>query len=181
MAYGNRPLSQKSFWPFKRWPPQNGQAHSNNYLANRQIVWVCWTILWGWHLQGYDSKNVVKFSFNVLILYPLEASGNLWISDVFRSYRKGILVRNRLSKVTKASLSKSVLIVTRYVFKSPIPTKFEFNNRNRKRCEIYSKSTLKTSERPHLRRPGVFIVNLEHILTPFSSVSIIDFERVSVS
>ena len=71
--------------------------------------------------------------------------------------------------------------MTRNVFKSPIPTKFEFNNRNIRKRKIYPKLTLKTSERPHLRRPGVFIVNLEHILTPFSSVSIIDFERVSVS
>ena len=31
------------------------------------------------------------------------------------------------------------------------------------RCEICSKLTLKTSERRHLRRSGVFIVNSEHI------------------
>ena len=38
------------------------------------------------------------------------------------------------------------------------------NNRNtRARCEIYSKLTIKTPERRHWRRSGVFIVNFEHI------------------
>ena len=41
---------------------------------------------------------------------------------------------------------------------------FKVNNRNtRKRCEIWSKLTIKTPERPHWRRSGVFIVNFEHI------------------
>ena len=39
------------------------------------------------------------------------------------------------------------------------------NNRNtRARCEICSKLTIKTLERRHWRRSGVFIVNFEHIL-----------------
>ena len=38
------------------------------------------------------------------------------------------------------------------------------NNRNtRKRCEIRSKLTIKTTERRQWRRSGVFIVNFEHI------------------
>ena len=38
------------------------------------------------------------------------------------------------------------------------------NNRNtRKRCEACSKLTIKTLERHHWRRSGVFIVNFEHI------------------
>ena len=41
----------------------------------------------------------------------------------------------------------------------------KFNNRNtRTRCEICSKLTIKTPERRHWRRSGVFIVNFEHIL-----------------
>ena len=40
----------------------------------------------------------------------------------------------------------------------------KFNNRNtRKRCEICSKLTIKTPERRHWRRAGVFI-NFQHIL-----------------
>ena len=31
------------------------------------------------------------------------------------------------------------------------------------------------------RRHGVFIVNFEHIFTPFSSASIVDFEQVNAS
>ena len=39
----------------------------------------------------------------------------------------------------------------------------------------------KTPERRHWRRSGVFIVNFEHILYFFSSVSIVDVEQVNVA
>ena len=43
----------------------------------------------------------------------------------------------------------------------------KFNNRNTgKRSEICSKLTIKTKERRHCRRSGVFIVNFECISTP---------------
>ena len=45
---------------------------------------------------------------------------------------------------------------------------FKVNNRNiRKICETCSKLTIKTPERRHWRRSGVFIVNFEHILQLF--------------
>ena len=57
---------------------------------------------------------------------------------------------------------------------------FKVKNRNtRKRCGICSKLTIKTPERRQWRSSGVFIVNLEHS-TPFSSVSIVDFEQVNI-
>ena len=38
------------------------------------------------------------------------------------------------------------------------------NNRNtRTRCEIYSNLTIKTPDRRYCRRPGVFIINFEHV------------------
>ena len=41
---------------------------------------------------------------------------------------------------------------------------FKVNNKNtRKRCEMYSKLTIKTPKRDHRRRFGVFIVKSEHI------------------
>ena len=41
---------------------------------------------------------------------------------------------------------------------------FKVNNKNtRTRCEICSKLTIKTPERRHWRRSGIFIVNFEHI------------------
>ena len=40
---------------------------------------------------------------------------------------------------------------------------------------------MKTPERRHWRRSGVFIVNFEHYFTSFPSVSIVDFKQVSVS
>ena len=58
------------------------------------------------------------------------------------------------------------------------------NNRNtRKRCEICSKLTIKTPESRQCGRGVVlvfFIVNFQHI-TPFSSVSFVDFEQVNFS
>ena len=75
---------------------------------------------------------------------------------------------------------------------------FKVNNRNtRKRCKICSKLTIKTPERRHWRRTGVFIVNFENTrmalltsywclyrwlwayFTPCSSVSIGNFEYVN--
>ena len=42
---------------------------------------------------------------------------------------------------------------------------FKVNNRNtRSKCEICSKLTMKTPERGHWRRSGVFIVNFEHVI-----------------
>ena len=53
------------------------------------------------------------------------------------------------------------------LIKNPNPTgncMFKVNNRNtRTRCETCSKLTIKTPERRHWSRFGVFIVNLEHI------------------
>ena len=39
---------------------------------------------------------------------------------------------------------------------------FKVNNKNRARCEIRSKLTIKTPERHHWHLSGVFIVNFEH-------------------
>ena len=45
---------------------------------------------------------------------------------------------------------------------------FKTENRNsRKRCKIYSKLKIKTPTRRQRRRPGVFIVDFEHILRLF--------------
>ena len=41
---------------------------------------------------------------------------------------------------------------------------FKVNKRNtRTRCEIYSKLTIKIPKRGYWRRPGIFVVNFEHI------------------
>ena len=47
-------------------------------------------------------------------------------------------------------------------------------------CEICSKLIIKTPERCHSRRSGVFIVNFEEI-SNCSGVSIVDFEQVNTS
>ena len=62
----------------------------------------------------------------------------------------------------------------------PAFTCFKLNNRNtRTRCEICSKLIIKTPERRHWRRCGVFIIKLWTYFTPCSSVSIVDFEQVN--
>ena len=57
---------------------------------------------------------------------------------------------------------------------------FKVNNRNtRTKCEICSELTIKTSERRHWHRSGVFIVNFEYIShLVLSSVSVVNFEQV---
>ena len=54
-----------------------------------------------------------------------------------------------------------------FLFKQNIPAKIYLfkviNGNTRKRCEICSRLAIKTPERRHWRRSGVFIVNFEHI------------------
>ena len=61
---------------------------------------------------------------------------------------------------------------------------FKVNNRNtRLRCEICLKLTIKTPERSHWHRSGVFIINFEHISHPVlvsHLVSIVNFQQVNV-
>ena len=63
---------------------------------------------------------------------------------------------------------KTLNVITDDTTEKPTPASnymFKVNNRNtRTRCEICSKLTLKTVERRHWRRSGVFIVNFEQIL-----------------
>ena len=55
---------------------------------------------------------------------------------------------------------------------------FKVKNRNtRKRCEIYSKLTIKTTEQRYRRRSNAFIVNFEHILHPFLVFLLLTFNR----
>ena len=50
------------------------------------------------------------------------------------------------------------------------------NRKTRKRNEICSRLTIKTTERQ--RRSAVFVVNFEHIFTHCSNVSIVNFEHI---
>ena len=51
------------------------------------------------------------------------------------------------------------------------------NERNtRKGSEICSKLKIKIPEERHWRLSGIFIVNFKTYFTPFSNVSIVDFE-----
>ena len=54
----------------------------------------------------------------------------------------------------------------------------EVNNKNTSiKCEICSTLTIKTQKRCQWRHSSIFNVNFEHISTPCSSVSIVNFEQ----
>ena len=70
------------------------------------------------------------------------------------------------------TVGQNILKALIYIFPINICL-FQFINKNtRRRREICPKLTIKTPERPHWRRSGNF--------TPFSSVSIVEFEHVSI-
>ena len=59
---------------------------------------------------------------------------------------------------------------------------FKVSNINsRTRCEICAKLTIKTQERRHWRRSGVFIVTFEHISHLVLVFLFVNFEQVNVN
>ena len=59
---------------------------------------------------------------------------------------------------------------------------FKVNSENtRKRCEIFSKLTIKTLERRHWRRSGVFIVNVEHISLLFLVLLLLTLSKLMLA
>ena len=72
-----------------------------------------------------------------------------------------ILNKQILNDTSNTAFSKVI------IFSGPNPGNiylFKVNNKNtRKRCEIFSRLTIKTLERRHCHRSVVFIVNFEHI------------------
>ena len=75
----------RSWWILKLilWAPtpQHGQTYSKKVVGNSQlIVWVCLTILWGWHLKGWWSTYrafisnmidaIVNYCFQCWLKFP---------------------------------------------------------------------------------------------------------------
>ena len=59
---------------------------------------------------------------------------------------------------------------------------FKVNSENtRKRCEIFSKLTIKTLERRHWRRSGVFIVNFEHVSLLFLLLLLLTLSKLMLA
>ena len=89
-----------------------------------------------------------------------------------------ILNKQILNNTSNTALSKVI------IFSGPNPGNiylFKVNNKSiRKRCEIFSRLTIKTPERRHCHSSAAFIVNFEHI-SNFLWYFYCYFEQVSVS
>ena len=101
----------------------------------------------------------ITFSFNFKLTIPL--------TRCFLVFCRSIsITKNHWNKRNRRLNSTNIYLL-------------KVNNRNtRKRCELYSKLTIKTPERRHWRR--IVNVNFEHI-SVFSSAFIFDFEKVNIS
>ena len=103
-----------------------------------------------------------------LTIHPFVYPSVIWnlFSLMFRTPSSKFNVFDFCCKVTAVQILNTFVLLRKRFF-SPVPVgnyMFKVNNRNtRTRCEIGSKLTIKTPERYHWRRSGVFVVNFEHI------------------
>ena len=103
---------------------------------------------------------------NIASLYRSNIPDMFWEIVVLRNFEK-----SSWKNCDMVNFEKIVYPVGNYLLK--------VNNRSTtKRCEIYSKLTIKTPERCQWYRSGVFIVNFEHI-SHLVLVSIVNFEHVN--
>ena len=109
--------------------------------------------------------------FMPLVFLRLLKTENFWLSDVFRGCRKRLVACNELMycflKGFVRTLSMKFNSARKLIILNTPPANiylFKFNNRNRKRCEICSKLTIKTPERHQWRRSDVLIANFEQMV-----------------
>ena len=116
-----------------------------------------------------NTSNIIQLSLTLAEEAYLEPCQRATI-DIFWSLI--VLTKNSIRDVWQGPSYFS-----KFVQFPPNIYLFKVNNRpTTKRCQL----TIKTTERRHLRRSGVFIVNSEDISPFFSSASIVDFEQVFV-
>ena len=97
-----------------------------------------------WLLNHVSYVNVTLYGFLALI------------ANSFYHRYQGILYVNASMELQTKTVDKHLGPANNYMFK--------VNNRNtRTSCKIYSKFTIKTSDRHQWRLSGVFITNFEHI------------------
>ena len=112
-------------------------------------------------LKTLLNLNVMQFYLfqpNVPFQYSLKTPERLWFYDVFRGYKNGRLCVkvSWYSQNYHSGFSTCQCPLGNYLFKI-------INRNTRARCEICSKFMIKTPERQHCSRSGVFTVNFEHI------------------
>ena len=120
-----------------------------------------------------------QFHATGIFICPLKISENVWFSAVFMGHRKRSVAWNRFMKTGNKNRSKNLSKAKKTVkltcncLKSTIETL-----ENGVAC---SKLTIKTPQRCHWRRSGVFIVNFEHISHLFLVLLLFIFEEVKIS
>ena len=114
--------------------------------------------------------NISLFRYSITTIFFVVYMNTLFVSDRFETLLKiltGKNYRNNLKQEFIKRQSWLILIIPAKIYL------FKVNNRNtRRKCKICSKLTIKTPERHHWCRS---------YFTPFSRVSIVDFEQVNTS
>ena len=117
-------------------------------------------------------KSVKCIFFSVFLgVYRILFAGYILFWSSFENYSNGFCTSSKFLSSEHLECSGFCccnywvsLVISRFCLIPAGNYMFKVNNRNtRTRCEICSKLTIKTPERCHLRRSGVFIVNFEHI------------------
>ena len=112
------------------------------------------------------STNDVK-SFYSVSFVDFKQVNVSWVNSWFRQCSVNPCLHLSLQLI--ASCVTSIVPVGMYLFK--------VNYRdNRRRCEICSKVKIRSTERNHRGRSGIFIVN-SNLFYTFASVSIVEFEH----
>ena len=130
------------------------QSYFQNNRFSYFILFCCWAI---WY-HFYNLKSVKKYPWRSVTFSKVEATAcNFTKSNTPPWVFFKFLSCTNSKKSRKASY---ITFIYQYYTKATI---YLFQVNTRKRCKICSKLSIKTSERRHYRRSGVFIINFEHI------------------
>ena len=164
------------------------------YLFLSQKEWqssILWRVLYLFWLENLQSSIAWVFLSAVVYLFPKKVgSSHVFFRRYFNYFYRILAAIHSFNGTVyffDVKICSHAILPTHFLsayFRTLVAPAgiylFKVDNRNtRTRCEVCSKLTIKTPERPHWRPSGVFIVNFEHIYTSCSSVSVVNFEKVN--